>query len=290
MLITVWYVNNLVNLLFKIHVPITTSNINNLRNVSDSVILSQLNKQMDEKLELRAQEYGPLLLPGSTFFINSNPRPRRKVNSNNQSYFKKENAEGDLHSLLDTISSNKGLTDLAELEKLTTVFINRRIALNLSQNDVANSFRILYGIHRDGTMISRFERMDLSLSNYLKIYPVIVKWLKDTETADGRDTIIRAVVDAQNGIDDMKPPIKESSQVENLIFSKFSKRRRRTVLPDPIKKELERIYTQNPKVSRYELEELAKKFNIDKGVIQAWFYNRRTRSLLGKRKRAKHRY
>ncbi|KAH8860401.1 POU domain, class 2, transcription factor 3 isoform 2 [Schistosoma japonicum] len=196
-----------------IHVPITTSNINNLRNVSDSVILSQLNKQMDEKLELRAQEYGPLLLPGSTFFINSNPRPRRKVNSNNQSYFKKENAEGDLHSLLDTISSNKGLTDLAELEKLTTVFINRRIALNLSQNDVANSFRILYGIHRDGTMISRFERMDLSLSNYLKIYPVIVKWLKDTETADGRDTIIRAVVDAQNGIDDMKPPIKESSQV-----------------------------------------------------------------------------
>ncbi|VDP96684.1 unnamed protein product [Trichobilharzia regenti] len=38
--------------------------------------------------------------------------------------------------------------------------------------------------------------MDLSLSNYLKVYPVLLKWLKDSGTAEGRDIIIRAIVDS----------------------------------------------------------------------------------------------
>ncbi|CAH8511639.1 unnamed protein product [Schistosoma curassoni] len=236
-----------------VHVPIATSNVNSLRSSSDSVILSELNKQMDARLVSKAQEYGPLLLPGSIFYVGSNPRPRRKVNLYHESYEisygQRGNYGENLHTTENTVISNGGFNDLVELEKLSSTFTDRRIGMNLSQTDVANSLGKLYGVHRSVSMISRFERMDLSLSNYLKVYPIILRWLKDSETADGRDKIIRAVVDFQNNNNsnnnnDTKSPVKESPQAESPVFSKFPKRRPRTILPDSTRRELERIYRQ----------------------------------------------
>lgn len=62
--------------------------------------------------------------------------------------------------------------------------------LGLSQNDVALSLARLYGINRSSTLISRFERMDLSLTNFFKVYPILLKWVKDTETDDGKNKVI----------------------------------------------------------------------------------------------------
>ncbi|CAH8523655.1 unnamed protein product [Schistosoma rodhaini] len=264
-----------------VHVPIAASNVNSLRSSSDSIILSELSKQMDARLANKAQEYGPLLLPGSIFYVGSNPRPRRKVNLYHElSYGQKVNYGENLHT-------TGGPNDLVELEKLSSTFTDRRIGMNLSQTDVANSLGKLYGVHRSVSMISRFERMDLSLSNYLKVYPIILRWLKDSETADGRDKIIRAVVDFQNNNNDTKSPVKGSPQAESHVFSKFSRRRPRTVLPDSTRRELERIYRQHNKLSAYELIELAKKLNVEKTIIQVWFYNRRTRSIIDRKRKLK---
>ncbi|CAH8511621.1 unnamed protein product [Schistosoma curassoni] len=279
-----------------VHVPIATSNVNSLRSSSDSVILSELNKQMDARLVSKAQEYGPLLLPGSIFYVGSNPRPRRKVNLYHESYEisygQRGNYGENLHTTENTVISNGGFNDLVELEKLSSTFTDRRIGMNLSQTDVANSLGKLYGVHRSVSMISRFERMDLSLSNYLKVYPIILRWLKDSETADGRDKIIRAVVDFQNNNNsnnnnDTKSPVKESPQAESPVFSKFPKRRPRTILPDSTRRELERIYRQNKKLSAHELIELAKELNVDKKIIKVWFYNRHTRSIIDRKRRLK---
>ncbi|CAH8566163.1 unnamed protein product [Heterobilharzia americana] len=279
----------------KVHVPVTTSNINSLRNSADSLIISELNKQMKEKLETGSKECGPFLLPGSTFFLDSNPRPRRKATisqqSNSVSYFKKENSRRNndtYNNLRDSVTANSGLLDVTELEKISSAFVNRRIEMNLSQTDVAISLGKLYGVHRSISVISRFERMNLSLSNYLKFYPVLLRWLKDSETAEGRDTIIRAIVDSRNNIDnnDNKSPVKESnSQVKDPISFNFPKRHQRTVLSDSVKCELEKAYQQKTCMNKYDFKELAMKLNIDKKTIQVWFYNRRNRNTLVNRKR-----
>ncbi|CAH8510922.1 unnamed protein product [Schistosoma margrebowiei] len=247
---------------------------------------------MDARLVSKAQEYGPLLLPGSIFYVGSNPRPRRKVNLYHESYEisygQRGNYGEDLHTTENTVISNGGLNDLVELEKLSSTFTDRRIGMNLSQTDVANSLGKLYGVHRSVSMISRFERMDLSLSNYLKVYPIILRWLKDSETADGRDKIIRAVVDFQNNNNnDTKSPVKESPQAESPVFSKFPRRRPRTILPDSTRRELERIYRQNKKPSAHELIELAKELNVEKKILKVWFYNRHTRSIIDRKRRLK---
>ncbi|CAH8292403.1 unnamed protein product [Schistosoma turkestanicum] len=306
-----------------VHVPVTTSNVQNLRNYSDTLILSELNEQMARRFGSKDQEYGPLLLPGSIFFVDTSHRPRRKVNSYREcndetsSYNEKEEEEEDsketLHQTDDNNNNNdivnlkNRLIDLTELEKLSVIFTNRRIAMNLSQADVINSLGKLYGVHRSVSLISRFERMDLSLSNYLKVYPIILKWLKDSATADGRDKIIRSVVNSQScsnendnadaladttaadddttDNDDIESLIKQHSpQPENPTFSKFTKRRPRTIIPNSIRRELERIYRQNQQITRYDFKELANKFNVDKTVIKVWFYNRRTRTLQMNRK------
>ncbi|CAH8496197.1 unnamed protein product [Schistosoma mattheei] len=266
-----------------VHVPIATSNVNSLRSSSDSVILSELNKQMDARLVSKAQEYGPLLLPGSIFYVGSNPRPRRKVNLYHESYEisygQRGNYGENLHTTENTVISNGGLNDLVELEKLSSTFTDRRIGMNLSQTDVANSLGKLYGVHRS------FKQLLESLSDYSKM-------LKDSETADGRDKIIRAVVDFQNNNNsnnnnDTKSPVKESPQAESPVFSKFPRRRPRTILPDSTRRELERIYRQNKKLSAHELIELAKELNVEKKIIKVWFYNRHTRSIIDRKRRLK---
>nr|CAH8842722.1 unnamed protein product [Trichobilharzia regenti] len=315
---------------FKVHVPVTTSNINALRNSSESFVIDKLNELMNEEFGHTVQEHGPHLYPGSTFFLDSNPRPRRKVHTQSQlisdamtSLGKAKSPENEENTIDLTTKSSGEFVDLIELEKLSSVFLNRRIEMNLSQADVAQSLAKLYGVHRSATVISRFERMDLSLSNYLKVYPVLLKWLKDSGTAEGRDIIIRAIVDSYkenknnsnndndasggdvgdgdgdcdgdsdgdgDGADNhetttLNDSKDNSSLLTESISGEFPKRQRRTNLPDNVKMELEKIYKKNQRISRYETKELSVKFNLDKKIIQNWFYNRRARDVTKLRKK-----
>ncbi|CAH8842377.1 unnamed protein product [Trichobilharzia szidati] len=303
-----------------VHVPVTTSNINGLRNSSESLVIDQLNQLMNEEFDPTVQEHGPHLYPGSTFFLDSNPRPRRKVNMQSQlisdmvSFEKEKSPENEENTVDLTTQSSGEFVDLIELEKLSNMFFNRRVEMNLSQTDVAQSLAKLYGVHRSVSLVSRFERMDLSLSNYLKVYPVLLRWLKDTETAEGRDVIIRAVVDSYNenqnsnndndgsgsggdggGSDNHETTTtvntkdNSSSLLTESISADFQKRRPRTILPDDIKMELERLYRKNQRVSKYETKELSAKFNLDKKIIVSWFYNRRARDVAQQEKKMKQR-
>lgn len=67
--------------------------------------------------------------------------------------------------------------------------------VDFCQRDVALSLKLLYNIDRSSTFIQRFETMALSVSNFAVVGPVIRQWLKDTESMESRDGIIRKVAE-----------------------------------------------------------------------------------------------
>ncbi|KER21865.1 hypothetical protein T265_09900 [Opisthorchis viverrini] len=87
--------------------------------------------------------------------------------------------------------------DLCELEEFTEAFVQKRMELNLSQKMVARSLKQLYGINRSATFISRIERLDIGLSHYLSVYPVLLQWLKGTEDPETCEAIIRTALGGQ---------------------------------------------------------------------------------------------
>ncbi|KAA3676373.1 POU domain transcription factor, class 2 [Paragonimus westermani] len=172
--------------------------------------------------------------------------------------------------------------DLHNLESFARAFTAKRCELkmmfalivDLGQVDVARSLKLLYGVHRSSTLISRVERMDLSLNNFLQIYPVLLQWLKDTEFDKSRDAIIRAALDTTEGT-------VPSSPLESLPASTlgpiFRKRRLRTVLSSEAKKVLEDAFIADAHPPTTVLKHLASKLNLDTHVVRVWFYNRRSR-------------
>ncbi|KAF7259840.1 hypothetical protein EG68_02703 [Paragonimus skrjabini miyazakii] len=229
----------------------------------------------------KSPEYRPLLKPHSEFFL------KAWTSTNDQSTNCPVRSSERLHSArfehyeelalntntLPSIWSPKPV-DLCNFESFAKAFIAKRCELNLGQVDVARSLKLLYGVHRSSTLISRVERMDLSLSNFLQIYPVLLQWLKDTEFDESRDAIIRAALDSTK---EAVP----SSPLESLPASTlgpiFRKRRLRTVLSSEAKKVLEDAFITDPHPSTTVLKRLASNLNLDTHVVRVWFYNRRSR-------------
>ncbi|CAH8494097.1 unnamed protein product [Dicrocoelium dendriticum] len=116
--------------------------------------------------------------------------------------------------------------------------------------------------------------MDLTLNNLLLVYPVFLRWLKDTEADETREAILRS---AKGEVVDETIVKQMSEKLQNCDSNLFRKHRDRTKLLPGSTKVLEKAFKTSTHPPKKVIEDLAKKLEVDKHVIRVWFYNRRQR-------------
>lgn len=254
-----------------VHVPVSASNIDCLKDCN--YVLNELNKQLPVTSANSFREFGPLFKPGSEFSLRRYSRSNYPGSRRLRHDALWRRYLGDPQLDIDDDSTTVVVTgdpDLSDMERLARSFIKRRIELGLSQVDATRSLSQLYGMHRSHTMLSRFERMDLSLNSFIKVSRIISKWMHDSETPEGRERIMNAcqVINAN---------IKAENSPSIPTEFNFPERRPRSYLIPSLQLKLERAYQENPGTTSYEIRHLAQELNLDEKTIRSWFYNRRSR-------------
>ncbi|KAF8566017.1 hypothetical protein P879_03661 [Paragonimus westermani] len=297
----------------KVHVPVLPSCFKRFRGRKEKELVGELRRKMTVAFAKQAPEYRPLLKPHSEFFLKAwtsinTESTNHPVRSSERLHSARFEHYEELALSANAVPSNWSPkpVDLYNLESFARAFTAKRCELNLGQVDVARSLKLLYGVHRSSTLISRVERMDLSLNNFLQIYPVLLQWLKDTEFDESRDAIIRAALDTTEGTVPSSPleslpastlgPIFRKRRLRTVLSSEakkvledafivpastlgpiFRKRRLRTVLSSEAKKVLEDAFIVDAHPPTTVLKHLASILNLDTHVVRVWFYNRRSR-------------
>ena len=139
-------------------------------------------------------------------------------------------------------------TTPAELEQFARMFKQKRIKLGFTQADVGQELTN-YGNPFSQTTICRFEALQLSFKNMLKLRPLLQRWLEDAE----------------------------NNSVGTRVGEKvqFKKRKKRTSIESSTKAVLESHFCMHPKPSAQEISNLANTLKLEKEVIRVWFCNRR---------------
>lgn len=139
-------------------------------------------------------------------------------------------------------------TTPAELEQFARMFKQKRIKLGFTQADVGQELTN-YGNPFSQTTICRFEALQLSFKNMLKLRPLLQRWLEDAE----------------------------NNSVGTRVGEKvqFKKRKKRTSIESSTKSMLETHFCMHPKPSAQEISNLANTLKLEKEVIRVWFCNRR---------------
>ncbi|CAL8095019.1 unnamed protein product [Calicophoron daubneyi] len=210
----------------QVYVPITVLNAKQLEPRHESLILKDLKRKMKITFRHEVPEVSPFSKPGAKFFLK--PRSPWSYKSAMKPAYKTRSAlrphpsgmELPSTSWVDTNSAKSA--GLSDLQSFVRTFVAKRAELNMGQKDVAKSLKVLYGVHRSSSMISRVERMDLTVSNFLQIYPVLVQWLKDTEDVQSREAIIRAAIDPPTEQKPRKALVTEMACLSRLTSVVFS--------------------------------------------------------------------
>jgi len=155
--------------------------------------------------------------------------------------------------------------ELEMLESFAKEFKQKRIKMNFTQGDVGAAMGKLYGNDFSQTTISRFEALNLSCKNMVKLKPLLERWLIDANAAvfklqKGEPLILAP----QIPIDPNLPPMK--------------KRKKRTSIDPKQKDQLDVIFRQNPRPSSELLTSIAEKCSMEKEVVRVWFCNRRQKA------------
>ncbi|KAA0190839.1 hypothetical protein FBUS_08687 [Fasciolopsis buskii] len=264
----------------KIHVPVPPSNRRDLLKQPDALFIEELNKQLGKECQNMDPEYSPLFKPDSEFALKVRVHPHYRTLSTPAKPGKRLRSS-EVDKLIDSPPLAKEETDvelsmdldLNSPQQLVEAFIARRNELNFCQRDVALSLKLLYNIDRSSTFIQRFETMALSVSNFAVVGPVIRQWLKDTESMESRDGIIRKVAEYNTSL-----PLRTIPSSEPLSSCvTLSKRRTRTRMTENMRRILEETFSKNPIPSRTIRNALAQELDLDSETVRVWFCNRRRR-------------
>ncbi len=135
------------------------------------------------------------------------------------------------------------------LSEFAAEFKCRRIKLGRTQTDVGHDLLHILGHDFSQTTISRFEALNLSLTNMLKLRPILQSWLDGD--VDG--------------------------QPKSLITSirRRRRRRRRTSLSLATRTALEAVFAVNANPGADDLAKIAREVGLDREVARVWFCNRR---------------
>ena len=137
------------------------------------------------------------------------------------------------------------------LEEFTANFKMRRIKLGYTQTNVGQALAEVHGTDFSQTTICRFENLQLSYKNALKLKPILEKWLEEAEKA--------------------------GSQRHEEETSPERRRKRRTSIGVAAKETLERHFHGQPKPSSTDITKIADGLQLEKEVVRVWFCNRRQR-------------
>lgn len=137
------------------------------------------------------------------------------------------------------------------LEEFAQSFKMRRIKLGYTQTNVGQALAEVHGTDFSQTTICRFENLQLSYKNALKLKPILEKWLEEAE--------------------------KTGVQRHEEEASPERRRKRRTSIGVAAKETLERHFHTQPKPSSNDISKVADSLQLDKEVVRVWFCNRRQR-------------
>jgi len=155
--------------------------------------------------------------------------------------------------------------ELEMLESFAKEFKQKRIKMNFTQGDVGAAMGKLYGNDFSQTTISRFEALNLSCKNMVKLKPLLERWLVDAN---------RAVYKAQKG----EPLILSTAMPLDPTLPPMKKRKKRTSIDPKQREKLDQIFQQNPRPTSEALASIAERCQMEKEVVRVWFCNRRQKA------------
>ncbi|TRY74453.1 hypothetical protein TCAL_10096 [Tigriopus californicus] len=159
--------------------------------------------------------------------------------------------------------------ELDDIREIVQSFKEKRVALGLTQAQVAEDFQAQFGQKSiNQSVVCRIERLDFHLKQMKQLKPLISSWLT---TADERYCYLST-----------------SGALEPLNFNRYvlgktvaaqkRKRQKRTKIPTQCVDLLNRHFEQDPLPNQYRLNEIAIELGMDYKTVKIWFRNKRQHS------------
>ena len=142
-----------------------------------------------------------------------------------------------------------------EAHRFVQEFKARRISLKLTQSDIGEELNMRAGARYGQSYISRMESMQLSTAIVLRMKPLLLGLLKEKE--DERDRLRR------NGDFDEEE------------YHHDRKRKKRTNFSPEQSILLTKYFENQPRPSAGEIDEIARKIDVDRNSVKCWFNNKR---------------
>ena len=149
-------------------------------------------------------------------------------------------------------------------------FRDLRIKSGYTEQDVSHALQLVYGQEFSSRLIFDFEKLLLPLHSFLRIRPVMEKWITSVRPND----VVAPCPDWNLPIEIARDRRRKRSSSDS--DDKERRRlRKRTKIDLESKRLLEAAYQANPKPSGQNLLALARRIQLDRDVVRVWFANRR---------------
>ncbi len=153
------------------------------------------------------------------------------------------------------LSMKKEDREWKDMADFVTKLKRHRLSLGLTQGDVGQAVGRAYNCDFSQTTISRFEAMNLSSKNMMKLRPLLQQWLEDSLG--------------------MRAAGSTSSSARSSPSLSIRRRKKRTTFDVNVRQALERQFEVNSKPTAEEVGAIADNLLMDREVVRVWFCNRR---------------
>uniref|UniRef100_A0A0N4Z0R3 POU domain protein n=1 Tax=Parastrongyloides trichosuri TaxID=131310 RepID=A0A0N4Z0R3_PARTI len=265
---------------------------NNFKGLPQDILNSfELNQEMLEVVEFFRSHKESLFGSSNTSIKLETETPEEEVSR--QSKIEEHLTESNANEIPtdNNISYDSSLTKRANndmlvenIEVFASNFKNQRISYGFTQGDVGRHIGLRFGNEFSQTTISRFEALNLSCKNMLKLKPKLEEWLISTQQLFQQGYSAMEIND--HNLHNKFPKIfmsqKEAEQLAEIKKVKrqssnenSKKRRKRTNLDSEQRNILFKKYIEDNRPSEEILKQLAREVRLDVSVVKIWFCNRR---------------
>nr|ADO22613.1 POU class homeobox transcription factor POU26a [Mnemiopsis leidyi] len=142
-----------------------------------------------------------------------------------------------------------------EAHRFVQEFKARRIALKLTQSDIGEELNLRAGARYGQSYISRMESIQLSTAIVLRMKPLLMKLLEEKEEERRR--------------------MKQSMDFDEEEYHIDRKRKKRTNFTPEQSLLLTKYFADQPRPSSSEIDDIARKIEVDRNSVKMWFNNKR---------------
>ena len=142
-----------------------------------------------------------------------------------------------------------------EAHRFVQEFKARRIALKLTQSDIGEELNLRAGARYGQSYISRMESIQLSTAIVLRMKPLLLKLLEEKEEERRR--------------------MKQNMDFDEEEYHIDRKRKKRTNFTPEQSLLLTKFFADQPRPSPAEIDDIARKIDVDRNSVKMWFNNKR---------------